>query len=167
MPPYRVFLTMTFPINSLRLPPTTSMKEDNVKADPSVHVTASDSPTTPTASEAERRLRWKIDIYTVLIVAILYALCTIDCVEIGSPPFPPLEPTRAREPLHPPSMMYILIHHLGNAHLTGLQRTLDLRGNDFNTLLLIFYISYTLFSVPMSWVTEWCGSGWALPGTET
>jgi hypothetical protein len=86
-------------------------------------------------TEAERRLRWKIDLYIVPIVALLYALCTIDRVNIG------------------------------NARLAGLERTLNLHGNDFNALLSIFYVSYILFSVPATWVTKWIGPGWVLPGT--
>lgn len=65
----------------------------------------------------------------------LYALCTIDRVNIG------------------------------NARLAGLERTLNLHGNDFNALLSVFYISYILFSVPATWVIKWIGPGWVLPGT--
>ena len=63
-------------------------------------------------TKAERRLRWKIDLYIVPIVALLYALCTIDRVNIG------------------------------NARLAGLERTLNLHGNDFNALLSVCYVSY-------------------------
>jgi hypothetical protein len=109
----------------------------NSKADPSV---ADEGPPPSSYSildttEAERRLRWKIDLYIVPIVALLYALCTIDRVNIG------------------------------NARLAGLERSLDLHGNDFNALLSIFYISYILFSVPATWATKCIGPGWILPGT--
>lgn len=85
--------------------------------------------------EAEHRLRWKIDLYVVPIVSVLYALCTIDRVNIG------------------------------NARLAGLERSLDLHGNDFNVLLSIFYVAYILFSVPATWATKCIGPGWVLPGT--
>lgn len=84
--------------------------------------------------QAERRLLFKIDLYTVPVVALLYALCTIDRVNIG------------------------------NARLAGLERTLNLHGNDFNALLSVFYVSYILFSVPATWAVTWVGPGWMLPG---
>lgn len=77
----------------------------------------------------------KIDLYIVPVVAVLYALCTIDRVNIG------------------------------NARLAGFERSLNLHGNDFNALLSIFYVSYILCSVPATWVTKWVGPGWVLPGT--
>ena len=84
------------------------------KPDRNVAVTTSrlPSPSTINTTEAERRLRWKIDLYIVPIVALLYALCTIDRVNIG------------------------------NARLAGLERTLNLHGNDFNALLSVCYVSY-------------------------
>jgi hypothetical protein len=107
------------------------------KPDLSVAVTTSRLPSLSTinTTEAERRLRWKIDLYIVPIVALLYALCTIDRVNIG------------------------------NARLAGLERTLNLHGNDFNALLSVFYVSYISFSVPATWVTKCIGPGWVLPGT--
>ena len=106
------------------------------KPDRSVAVTSRlPSLSTINTTEAERRLRWKIDLYIVPIVALLYALCTIDRVNIG------------------------------NARLAGLERTLNLHGNDFNALLSVFYVSYISFSVPATWVTKCIGPGWVLPGT--
>ncbi|KAF3050777.1 hypothetical protein E8E11_010359 [Didymella keratinophila] len=96
------------------------------------HSPHSSSLSTP---DAERRLRWKINLYIVPAVAVLYALCTIDHINIG------------------------------NARLAGFERSLNLHGNDFNTLLSICYVSYTLCSVPATWVTKWIGPGWVLPGT--
>jgi hypothetical protein len=113
------------------------MIPDDYKPNPSIAVTKPHLPSssTPSTTEAERRLRWKIDLYIVPIVALLYALCTIDRVNIG------------------------------NARLAGLEHTLNLQGNDFNALLSIFYVSYILFSLPATWITKWIGPGWVLPGT--
>ena len=113
------------------------MNPDSSRPDSNLAVTKSHLPLSSTLgnAEAERRLRWKIDLYIVPIVALLYALCTIDRVNIG------------------------------NARLAGLEHTLNLHGNDFNALLSCFYVSYILFSVPATWVTKWIGPGWVLPVT--
>ncbi|KAJ4384037.1 hypothetical protein N0V86_000881 [Didymella sp. IMI 355093] len=113
------------------------MISNDSKPDPGAGATTHYLPSSSVigTKEAERRLRWKIDLYIVPIVALLYALCTIDRVNIG------------------------------NARLAGLERTLDLHGNDFNALLSIFYVSYILFSMPATWVIKWIGPGWVLPGT--
>lgn len=123
--------------SSLRISPPSTMSSDISKPDPNIAVTTPHSHPSSTLSttEAERRLRWKIDLYVVPVVAVLYALCTIDRVNIG------------------------------NAQLAGFERSLDLHGNDFNVLLSIFYISYILCSVPATWVTKWIGPAWVLPGT--
>lgn len=113
------------------------MIRDDTKPGPSIVVSNPHPPSSSTldTTEAERRIRWKIDLYIVPIVAPLYALCTVDRVNIG------------------------------NARLAGLERTLNLHGNDFNALLSYFYVSYILFSVPATWVTKWIGPGWVLPGS--
>lgn len=53
----------------------------------------------------------------------------------------------------------------GNAHLAGLEKTLDLRDNDFNTLLSIFYNSDIPRRIPMTYLTKYIGPGWVLPLT--
>ncbi|KAF1927463.1 MFS general substrate transporter [Didymella exigua CBS 183.55] len=105
------------------------MRKVRSRPDPKVEITTPTSPTTPPTAEAERHLRRKIDLYIIPIVAILYALCTIDRVNIG------------------------------NARLAGLERTLGLKGNQYNALLSI------LFSIPASYVIKVLGPGWVLPGT--
>lgn len=86
-----------------------TMASNNFKPSPILAITLhSPSSSTLSDTEAESHLRWKIDLYIVPVVAVLNALCTIDCVNIG------------------------------NARLAGFERSLDLRGNDFNALLSIF-----------------------------
>jgi hypothetical protein len=67
--------------------------------------------------KAESRLRWKIDLYIIPTVALLYLFCFIDRANIG------------------------------NARLAGLERDLKLTGYDYNSVLSIFYISYIIFEV--------------------
>jgi hypothetical protein len=137
MPSVSLELHMKEAQSSFRISPPSIMSSDISKPDPNIAVTTPHSHPSSTLSttEAERRLRWKIDLYVVPVVAVLYALCTIDRVNIG------------------------------NARLAGFERSLDLHGNDFNVLLSIFYVSYILCSVPATWVTKWIGPAWVLPGT--
>lgn len=67
--------------------------------------------------KAEARLRWKIDLYIIPTVALLYLFCFIDRANIG------------------------------NARLAGLEKDLKLKGYDYNQVLSIFYISYIVFEV--------------------
>lgn len=67
--------------------------------------------------KAEARLRWKIDLYIIPTVALLYLFCFIDRANIG------------------------------NARLAGLEKDLGLKGYDYNQVLSIFYISYIVFEV--------------------
>jgi hypothetical protein len=67
--------------------------------------------------KAEARLRWKIDLYIIPTVALLYLFCFIDRANIG------------------------------NARLAGLEKDLKLTGYDYNSVLSIFYISYIVFEV--------------------
>jgi hypothetical protein len=64
--------------------------------------------------KAEARLRWKIDLYIVPTVGILYLFCFIDRANIG------------------------------NARLAGFEKDLALKGYDYNTVLSVFYISTTI-----------------------
>ncbi|KAJ5458673.1 hypothetical protein N7475_010061 [Penicillium sp. IBT 31633x] len=84
---------------------------------------------------AERRLRTKIDLYIVPTVALLYLFCFIDRANIG------------------------------NAKLAGFEKDLNLKGNDYNKVLSIFYISYIIFEVPCNIFCKWMGPGWFLPLT--
>jgi hypothetical protein len=67
--------------------------------------------------KAESRLRWKIDLYIIPTVALLYLFCFIDRANIG------------------------------NARLAGLEKDLKLKGYDYNAVLSIFYVSYIIFEV--------------------
>lgn len=67
--------------------------------------------------KAEAKLRWKIDLYIVPTVALLYLFCFIDRANIG------------------------------NARLAGLEKDLKMKGYDYNSVLSIFYISYIIFEV--------------------
>ncbi|KAH0839233.1 putative transporter [Fonsecaea pedrosoi] len=86
--------------------------------------------------KAEARLRWKIDLYIVPTVALLYLFCFIDRANIG------------------------------NAKLAGLERDLHLTGNDYNVVLSTFYISYILFELPANMACKYFGPGWFLPATS-
>lgn len=68
-------------------------------------------------AKAEARLRWKIDLYIIPTVALLYLFCFIDRANIG------------------------------NARLAGLEKDLKLKGYDYNAVLSVFYISYIIFEV--------------------
>ncbi|KAF2175133.1 MFS general substrate transporter [Zopfia rhizophila CBS 207.26] len=83
----------------------------------------------------ERKLRTKIDLYIVPTVALLYLFCFIDRANIG------------------------------NARLAGFEKDLNLVGNDYNMVLSIFYISYTIFEIPATITCKWMGPGWFLPLT--
>ncbi|EGC46028.1 MFS transporter [Histoplasma capsulatum var. duboisii H88] len=50
-----------------------------------------------------------------------------------------------------------------NAKLAGLERDLNLKHYDYNTVLSIFYISYIIFEIPSNMACKWIGSGWYLP----
>ncbi|PGH23534.1 hypothetical protein AJ80_02488 [Polytolypa hystricis UAMH7299] len=86
-------------------------------------------------AKAESRLRLKIDLYIVPTVALLYLFCFIDRANIG------------------------------NARIAGMERDLELKGYDYNTLLSVFYISYIIFEIPSNMACKWIGPGWFIPGT--
>ncbi|EER43096.1 MFS transporter [Histoplasma capsulatum H143] len=50
-----------------------------------------------------------------------------------------------------------------HAKLAGLERDLNLKHYDYNTVLSIFYISYIIFEIPSNMACKWIGSGWYLP----
>ncbi|KAH0428258.1 major facilitator superfamily transporter [Colletotrichum camelliae] len=85
---------------------------------------------------AERKLRWKLDLYTIPTVALLYLFCFIDRANIG------------------------------NARIAGLDKDLYLKGYDYNIILSTFYISYILFEIPATVLCKWIGPGWFLPATS-
>ncbi|KAL4912644.1 major facilitator superfamily domain-containing protein [Aspergillus aurantiobrunneus] len=83
--------------------------------------------------KAESRLRWKMDLFLLPTVALLYLFCFIDRANIG------------------------------NARLAGFDTDLNLTGNDYNSVLSVFYISYILFEIPCNLCCKWMGPGWFLP----
>ncbi|KAL7797402.1 major facilitator superfamily domain-containing protein [Trichoderma ceciliae] len=82
---------------------------------------------------AERRLRLKIDLFIVPTVALLYLFCFIDRANIG------------------------------NAKIAGLASDLGLEGNDYNTIISMFFVSYIIFEIPASLACKYVGPGWFLP----
>ncbi|KAI5468105.1 major facilitator superfamily domain-containing protein [Mariannaea sp. PMI_226] len=84
---------------------------------------------------AERKLRRKIDFFIVPIVSLLYLFCFIDRSNIG------------------------------NARLAGFEEDLGLKGNDYNLVLSVFYISYAVFEIPTTLLCKIIGPGWFIPLT--
>ncbi|KAK7030400.1 hypothetical protein VNI00_014144 [Paramarasmius palmivorus] len=84
-------------------------------------------------AKAEARLRWKIDLYVIPTVSLLYLFCFIDRANIG------------------------------NARLAGFERDLGLKGYDYNSVLSIFFISYILFEIPSNMACKYLGPGWFIP----
>ncbi|KAK2787086.1 hypothetical protein FQN52_007352 [Onygenales sp. PD_12] len=84
---------------------------------------------------AVRKLRWKLDLYTVPTVSFLYLFCFIDRANIG------------------------------NAKISGMEKDLKLEGFDYNIVLSVFYISYIIFEIPATICCKWIGPGWFLPAT--
>ncbi|EEH34729.2 hypothetical protein PAAG_05775 [Paracoccidioides lutzii Pb01] len=82
---------------------------------------------------AEARLLWKIDLFIVPTVSLLYLFCFIDRANIG------------------------------NARLAGLERDLKLKNYDYNTVLSVFYVSYIVFEIPSNMACKWIGPGWFIP----
>lgn len=82
---------------------------------------------------AEARLRWKIDLYIVPTVSLLYLFCFIDRANIG------------------------------NAKLAGFEKDLGLKGYDYNKVLSVFYISYIIFEIPSNMACKYFGPGWFIP----
>ncbi|TBU32911.1 MFS general substrate transporter [Dichomitus squalens] len=44
--------------------------------------------------------------------------------------------------------------NIGNARIAGLERDTHLQGNEFNTALAIFYVSYIIVELPSNWVLK-------------
>ncbi|KAG6026836.1 hypothetical protein E4U41_001160 [Claviceps citrina] len=82
---------------------------------------------------AERKVRLKIDLHVVPVVALLYLFCFID---------------RA---------------NLGNAKIAGLERDLNMHGYDYNVTITVFYVAYIAFEIPIVLLCKWMGPGWFLP----
>lgn len=72
----------------------------------------------PIDRKAEQRLLRKCDVHVLPPLCILYILCFIDRVNIG------------------------------NAKIQGMERSLNMKDNDFNIALLVFFPFYILCEVP-------------------
>ncbi|KAK3673942.1 hypothetical protein LTR78_006144 [Recurvomyces mirabilis] len=85
---------------------------------------------------AERKLRWKIDLYIIPTISLLYLFAFIDRANIG------------------------------NAKIAGFDRDLKLKGYDYNIILSIFYVSYIIFEIPANMLCKKLGPGWFIPTTS-
>ncbi|BGP71095.1 hypothetical protein NBRC10513v2_004460 [Rhodotorula toruloides] len=82
---------------------------------------------------AEARLRRKMDIRILPVVALMYLFCFIDRANIG------------------------------NARVAGLEKDLHLKGYDYNILLTAFYTAYVAFEFPCQMINKAVGPGKTLP----
>lgn len=50
------------------------------------------------------------------------------------------------------ALLYLIAHldraNIGNAKIEGIEKSLHMRGNDYNVAVSVFFISYVLFEVP-------------------
>ncbi|KDQ28992.1 hypothetical protein PLEOSDRAFT_1103027 [Pleurotus ostreatus PC15] len=53
--------------------------------------------------------------------------------------------------------------NIGNARIAGLERDLGLHGNQFNTILAVFYASYIIVELPSNWVIQRVGANRWIP----
>ncbi|KAI0153542.1 major facilitator superfamily domain-containing protein [Pestalotiopsis sp. NC0098] len=84
-------------------------------------------------AKAEARLRLKIDLCVVPVVALIFLFSFIDRANIA------------------------------NARLAGLEKDLGMKNNDYNAVNSIFFVSYILFVVPLNLALKMLGPGWYLP----
>ncbi|BGP40877.1 hypothetical protein JCM10449v2_004842 [Rhodotorula kratochvilovae] len=82
---------------------------------------------------AEAKLRRKFDLRLLPMIILIYLFCFIDRSNIG------------------------------NARLAGLEKDLGMTGLDYNVLLCVFYVSYTVFELPLQMCTKWIGPGKTIP----
>ena len=71
-----------------------------------------------TSSEADARVLRKCDFYVLPMLYVFYALSYLDRINIG------------------------------NARIEGLEKDLDMAGNDYNVALQVFFVPYILLEVP-------------------
>jgi len=82
---------------------------------------------------AERRLRWKIDLHIIPIVAIMYMWCFLDRTNIG------------------------------NARTNKLEAQLGMSGYDYNVALSTFFVAYIVFEIPATMTCKIMGPGRFIP----
>ncbi|MCJ1418312.1 hypothetical protein MMC32_004659 [Xylographa parallela] len=72
----------------------------------------------PMDPEAEKRVVRKCDLHVMPMISLLYMLAFVDRINIG------------------------------NARIQGLEKSLNMQGNNYNIALFVFFIPYILFEVP-------------------
>lgn len=72
----------------------------------------------PVDEASEKKLLRKCDLHVVPIISMLYVLSFLDRINIG------------------------------NARIQGLEKDLNMSGQDYNIALMVFFIPYILFEVP-------------------
>lgn len=96
--------------------------------------------------QAEKKLLWKLDLYVVPTVAVLYLFCFIDvrpCLadEARTNDLAKSSAQISVSSYSPPPLTGA--HHEslpGNANIAGLQKDLGMAGYDYNLILTAFYI---------------------------
>ncbi|KAL8712248.1 MAG: hypothetical protein Q9220_003399 [cf. Caloplaca sp. 1 TL-2023] len=73
-------------------------------------------------SRMERRVLWKCDLHLVPILATLFMFAFLDRINIG------------------------------NARIQGLEKSLHMKGTDYNVALQVFFVPYILFEVPSNYL---------------
>ncbi|KWU44437.1 putative pantothenate transporter [Rhodotorula sp. JG-1b] len=53
--------------------------------------------------------------------------------------------------------------NIGNARIAGLEKSLNLKGYDYNILLTSFYVAYVAAELPCQMFTKWLGPGKTIP----
>lgn len=71
---------------------------------------------------AEKKLIRKCDLHVIPPITLLFTLSFLDRINIG------------------------------NARIQGLEKDLDMKGNDFNIALLLFFVPYILLEVPSNYL---------------
>ncbi|KAG5916136.1 hypothetical protein E4U42_007794 [Claviceps africana] len=115
---------------------------------------------------AEARVRFKIDLYVVPLVALLYLFTYIDRANLGEM----LPPPPARDL---PSFSHAIPRFQdakmganempGNAKIAGLEKDLRMHGYDYNVTITVFYVAYIVFELPLVLLCKRMGPGWFLP----
>lgn len=93
---------------------------------------------------AVRKLRWKLDFYTVPTVSLLYLFCFIDRANIGKSCVVASSRPKTRFCFLFISSSWFpkgSLTRSGNARIAGLEDDLELEGFDYNVILSVFYIS--------------------------
>ncbi|KAI0816935.1 MFS general substrate transporter [Trametes gibbosa] len=111
-------------------------------------------PIVPNLTEEEERRLWrKVDLRLLPILTIMYLVASIDRSNIGMHPLS--HPQLRASHWHPAQ---------GNAKLQGLLTQLNLDGNKYNIALTMYFVSYTLGTVPSNLLLKKLRPSRWLPG---